>query len=233
MKISVIVPVYNESPTLGIVLDRLALLPMDKEVIVIDDGSSDGTAEVARSHASLPRVEQFGVNRGKGAAVRRGFEVASGQIVVIQDADLELAPEIITNLIPPIVSGEADAVYGSRFVNATPQVPAVRRAANRLITVLTNRLYGTLLTDAETAHKAMRKSMLDGFDLESDRFDIEIELTAKLARAGARFVEIASPYQPRTKHDGKKIGWRDGLAAISALLRYRRWQPSEARTSRR
>lgn len=225
MKISIVVPVYNEASTVGVVLDRLATLDFEKEVIVVDDGSGDDTFRVAKEHGSNPIVERFEENRGKGAAVRRGFEIACGDIVVIQDADLELAPEAIAHLLPLLMAGEADAVYGSRFLTPGAPVPLVRLTANRFITILVNAFYGTRLTDAETAHKAIRRSLLVGLDLESKRFEIEIELTAKLARSGARFAEVPSNYQPRTKGDGKKIGWRDGLVAISTILRYLTWTP--------
>jgi len=231
MKISIVVPVYNEAGTLGRVLDRLALLDLDSEIIVIDDGSNDGTASVAREHPTRPRVEQFEINRGKGAAVRRGVEVATGDIVVVQDADLELDPLNITALLPPLISEEADAVYGSRFVESAAGLPPVRVAANKLITRLTNLVYGIRLTDAETAHKAVLRSTLLGLDLSSDRVEIEIEITAKLARTGARFVEVPSVYEPRSKADGKKIGWKDGVSAVRTVFRYRSWQPNRSPAS--
>ena len=225
MKLSVIIPAFNESSTIGLVLDRLSLLQSDIEVIVIDDGSNDGTLSIVKDHLTRPRVERFEHNHGKGAAVRRGIEIATGDVIVIQDADLELDPANIASLVPPIEADEADAVYGSRFLTATPGVPVVRRLANGLITALINLFYGTHLTDAETAHKAVRRSALLGLDLMSSRFEIEVEVTAKLARSKARFVEVPSAYDPRTKNDGKKIGWKDGVIAIWTILRYLRWKP--------
>lgn len=223
MKISVVVPVFNEEATIGFVLDRLSALEAEKEVIVIDDGSTDSTATVVRGHVSNLVIDHLASNAGKGTAIRRGIELATGDILVIQDADLELSPDVIVQLAVPIINGEADAVYGSRFLAGGRGVPLARRLANWLLTSLTNLLYGTRLSDMETAHKAVRLDLVRSLALESERFEIEVELTAKLARSGARITEISSPYQPRTKDEGKKIRWTDGLLALRTLSSYRHW----------
>lgn len=220
-----VVPVFNEEATIGLVLDRLSMLDVDKEVIVIDDGSTDTTATVVRGHNSDLVIDHLPSNAGKGTAIRRGIQLATGDVLVIQDADLELSPDLISQLVAPIVAGEVDVVYGSRFLNGAEAVPLTRKVANRLLTSLTNLLYGTRLSDMETAHKAVNLNIVRSLPLESHRFEIEVELTAKLARSGARFAEISSPYRPRTKDEGKKIRWRDGLLALRAVWRYRRWIP--------
>ena len=228
MKISVIVPVFNEEATIGLVLDRLSALDVEKEVIVIDDGSTDATATVVRGHESDLIIEHIASNAGKGSAIRRGIELATGDILVIQDADLELSPDVIAQLAAPIASGDADAVYGSRFLSQSKDVPLSRRAANRFLTAITNILYGTKLSDMETAHKAIRLDVARSLVLESKRFEIEVELTAKLARSGARIEEISSPYRPRNRDEGKKIRWTDGVQALKTLFRYRYWTKPRA-----
>ena len=226
MKLSIVVPVFNEEATIGSVLDRLSLIDVDKEIIVVDDGSTDTSASVIRAHSSELRIEHLPNNSGKGSALRRGIELSEGDVLVVQDADLELSPDVIKALVAPIVDGRADAVYGSRFLEGAARVRISRRLANWLLTSITNRIYGTQLTDMETAHKAIRMSLIKGLQLESKRFEIEVELTAKLARSGARFQEISSPYRPRTKDEGKKIHWSDGFLALRTLWRYRGWRPS-------
>lgn len=228
--ISIVIPVHNEESTIGAVLDRVARLDVGhpKEVILVDDGSTDETANIIRSHDSTIRLEHLALNGGKGTAVRRGIALAQGTVIVIQDADLELSPDVIQHLVEPILAGKADAVYGSRFLVKSERVPMVRRLANRFLTGLTNLLYGTRLTDMETAHKAIRRELVQGLDLHAERFEFEAEVTAKLARSGARILEIASPYAPRTKHEGKKIRTRDGWLAIKTLFSYRRWAPQGA-----
>lgn len=202
-------------------LDHLRDLAFHREVIVIDDGSTDETGAIVRGHNSELIIEHIPENRGKGAAIRRGIELATGDIFVIQDADLEVSPHNIEELVRPILEDRADAVYGSRFLQATGRVPLSRRLANRFLTTLTNILWGLRLTDMETAHKAIRMDLLRSFDLTSERFEIEIELTSKLAGAGARFTEVPTPYDPRTKDEGKKITWRDGIEALRTIWRYR------------
>jgi dolichol-phosphate mannosyltransferase len=216
--VSIVIPVYNEESTIGPVLDVLAGLALAKEVIVVNDGSFDGTVEVLTSHASRPRVDHLERNSGKGAAIRRGMALATGDIVVVQDADLELSPSAILSLVDPIVRDEADAVYGSRFIREGHRVPWLRRVANRLLTGLTNLLHGTDLGDVGTAHKAIRRSTLEQVELTSSGFEIEFELTIKLHRVGARFVEVPSPYSPRTVAEGKKIRWTDGIREVRTIV---------------
>lgn len=223
MKLSIIVPVFNEQATIGSVLDQLGSLSFEKEIIIIDDGSTDESRTVIQGHTLELIAEHLPTNGGKGAAVRRGLELATGEIIVVQDADLELSPAIIEQLAMPIRAGDADAVFGSRFLAPSPNVPLARRIANHVLTAITNLLYRTRLSDMETAHKAVRKDVLDRLDLESERFEIEVEVTAKLARSGARIHEIPSPYRPRRRDEGKKIGWRDGVVALRTLVKYRRW----------
>lgn len=229
MKVSIVVPVYNEERTVGPVLDALERLDLDCEIIVVNDGSTDGTAAVlAGREGGRIRVESK-PNGGKGTALRRGFEVAIGDVVVVQDSDLELDPALIPDLVAPIERGEADVVYGSRFLLPVAGLSFERRAANWFLTTLTNTIYGVSLTDMETAHKAIRVELLRDIPLVATKFDIEVELTAKLARRGARFHEIASPYTPRGKDDGKKISFSDGLHAIQQILRWSRWPQPAAR----
>lgn len=230
--ISIVVPVYNEESTIGPVLDELAAVPLEKEIIVVDDASVDNTLAILHNHPTQPTVELLPANGGKGTAVRRGIELATGDIIVIQDADLELSPSRIEALVAPISSGSADAVFGSRFLDAPERVAWTRRGANALLTRLTNFVYGTELTDMETAHKAFRRSFVTGIPLIARRFEIEVELTAKLARSGARIIEIANPYQPRTRSEGKKIRWLDGLIALWTIIRHARWHPEEGVSGR-
>jgi glycosyltransferase involved in cell wall biosynthesis len=221
MKVSIIVAVYNEATTIGPVLDEVDRVPLDKEVIVVDDGSLDATPQILDDHPTPIRIVHLPTNSGKGAAIRRGIELSVGEIIVIQDADLELSPARIVHLVAPIEAGEADAVFGSRFLESGERVAWTRRGANQLLTGLTNRVHGLHLTDMETAHKAFRRDLVDVSRLRATRFEIEIELTVALARAGARILEIPNPYRPRTKLEGKKIRSRDGLIAIATILRLR------------
>lgn len=221
MKVSIIVPVYNEVQTIGPVLDEVDLVPLDKEVIVVDGGSIDGTSEILESHPTLIRIVNLPTNSGKGTAIREGIRLAAGEIVVIQDADLELSPARIFGLVSPIIAGDADAVFGSRFLEPSDGVKTSRRLANRFLTQLANVVHGLDLTDMETAHKAFLRSKIDLGQLRARRFEIEIELTVALARAGARIIEVPNPYRPRTKLEGKKIRFRDGLIAVWTVLRLR------------
>lgn len=224
--LTIIVPVYNEARTVGQVIDRLLQipLPIPREIIVVNDGSTDDTKLVL---AALPPVEgvlsivHARVNGGKGSAIRIGLSHARGSIIAIQDADLELDPVQLANLVQPILDGEAEVVYGSRFLAGRPAGPWVSLAANRLLTELTNVLFHGRLTDMETCYKVMRTSVARGLQLESNRFDIEPEITAKLLREGRRIVEKPVKFDPRNRASGKKIGWRDGCHAIAALIKYR------------
>jgi glycosyltransferase involved in cell wall biosynthesis len=223
--ISVIVPVYNEAATIGAVLERLLTidLPARREIIVVNDGSHDNTPAVLASMAqSSPlTIVHADRNRGKGHAVRLGLARSRGTIVAIQDADLELDPVQLSSLVSPILRGEAAVVYGSRFLLGPPAAPLLTLIANRALTALTNVLYGSSLTDMETCYKIMRGDVARSLTLTADRFEIEPEITVKLLAAGHRIVERPVTFTPRSRRAGKKIRWRDGVHAISVLLRHR------------
>lgn len=223
--LSVVVPVYNEGPTVGAVLQRLLAidLPVPREILVVNDGSTDNTREVLDGLAPRPdlRVIHAPRNAGKGSAVRLGFAHAKGTIVAIQDADLELDPAQLADLVRPILEGRTHVVYGSRFLAGRPPAPWLTVAANRFLTAVTNVLYGSRLTDMETCYKVMATDVARSLDLACNRFDIEPEITARLLRAGHAIVELPIRFEPRSRAQGKKIGWRDGLRAIQVLVKYR------------
>ena len=224
--LSILVPVYNEEATVGAVLERLLAidLPVAREILVVNDGSTDGTRRVLDalpSEEDRLRIVHAAANGGKGLAIRIGFEQARGTIVAIQDADLELDPAEIGVLVQPILAGEALVVYGSRFLHGNAGAPWLTVAANRFLTFLTNALYGSRLTDMETCYKVMRTDVARALRLEANRFDIEPEITAKLLRAGHRIVELPVRFEPRSRAQGKKIGWGDGLKAIQVLIKHR------------
>ncbi len=222
---SVIVPVFNEHATVAAVIDRLLTIdfPTDREIIVINDGSSDGTREVLRRLEGTPRLRIVHAeeNRGKGHAIRLGLDQARGDVIAIQDADLELDPAQLGSLVEPLLQGKADVVYGSRFLGRRPDAPWLTLVANRTLTSLTNILYGSSITDMETCYKIMRTTVARGLGLTADRFDIEPEITARLLKAGHRIVELPVTFTPRSRAAGKKIGWRDGIAAVRVLFRHR------------
>ncbi len=224
MKLSVIIPVYDEEETVGEVLARVLALDVDKEIIVVDDGSTDGTGEVlAQAAAENPEtvsVIKMEMNRGKGTAVRAGIAAAAGDVIAIQDADMEYAPEEILPLLEPIVRGETDVVYGSRFLGARGG-NILHYLGNRVLTFITNVLYGTKLTDMETCYKIVRADALKTLPLSANRFDIEPEITARLARAGYRILEMPVSYDGRSFAAGKKIKWADGFAALWTLVKLR------------
>src|SRR3954451_18076631 len=228
MKLSIIIPVYNEEQTIAEVLDRVwavDLGDLEREVVIANDGSSDGTRgaiDASRwAQDARVRVYNMPINLGKGAAVRVGLGLATGDIILIQDADLELDPKEYVRLLAPILDGRADIVYGSRFLAPVRGLSSRRRLANRFLTALTNALFGSRLTDMETAYKTFRRLVLDGVRLRCVGFDFEPEITAKLLRAGHRIVEVAIGYQPRREDEGKKIRWIDGVDAIYVLFKCR------------
>jgi glycosyltransferase involved in cell wall biosynthesis len=223
--ISIVVPVFNEARTVAEVIQRLIAidLPAPREILVVNDGSTDGTREVLDQIVERPEVRIIHAERnaGKGSAIRIGFARASGTIVAIQDADLELDPAQIADLVSPILQGRTQVVYGSRFLAGRPDAPFISILANEILTGVTNLLFGGRLTDMETCYKVMTREIAQSLELESNRFDIEPEITAKLLRAGHAILELPIRFEPRSRAQGKKIGWRDGVRAIQVLLKYR------------
>jgi glycosyltransferase involved in cell wall biosynthesis len=221
--VSVVMPAFNERDTIDEIVRRVMAVPLKLELIVIDDCSTDGTREKL---GDLQRELGFTLllqpgNGGKGAAVRAGFAKVRGEIVVIQDADLEYSPEEYPSLIELICSGRADVVYGSRFLGRHRVFLFTHYAGNRALTLLTNILYNTMLTDMETCFKVMRVEVIRSMQLRSNRFGIEPELTAKIFKRGYRVYEIPITYDGRGYSEGKKITWRDGVVAIWTLIKYR------------
>jgi dolichol-phosphate mannosyltransferase len=224
--ISIIVPVYNEVGTVAAVIDRLLTidLPAPREIVVVNDGSSDGTREALDRIPPRPGVLQIfhaAKNGGKGSAIRAGFAHARGTVFAIQDADLELDPSQLAMLVQPILDGRSQVVYGSRFMAGRPAAPWISIMANRALTAATNLLYGARITDMETCYKIMAADVARTLSLEANRFDIEPEITAKLLRKGHVILELPVTFEPRSRAQGKKIGWRDGVHAVQVLIRYR------------
>ena len=226
MKLSVVIPVYNEKNTILEVLYRVRNVNVPKETIVVDDFSTDGTREILQK---LPPSDDLKVilqpeNRGKGAALRTGFTAVSGDIVVIQDADLEYDPAEYPNLIQPILANKADVVFGSRFLAGPHRVLLFwHYVGNHFLTTLSNMLTDLNLTDMETCYKAFRADLLKKITLRENRFGFEPEFTAKVAKAGCRVYEVPISYSGRDYSEGKKIGWKDGIAAIYFILKYHFW----------
>ena len=221
--LSVVMPCYNERNTIEEIIRRVFAVPIRTELIVVDDGSTDGTRDIL---AELARELKFTLilqpqNAGKGAALRRGFQDVTGDLVVIQDADLEYSPEEFPELIELICEGRADVVYGSRFLGRHRVFMFTHYLGNRIVTLLTNVLYNTMLTDMETCYKVMRTEVLRSFTLESNGFGIEPEMTAKIFKRGYRVYEVPITYDGRGYDEGKKITWHDGIVALWVLLKYR------------
>jgi len=225
MKLSVVIPVYNEKDTVKALIERVLETKVDlKEVIIVDDASSDGTQEVLKSEINNPlcRVFYHERNSGKGAALRTGFAKVTGDVVVIQDADLEYDPREYPTLLQPILDGKADVVYGSRFLGAGPHrvVFFWHMVGNKLLTFFSNMMTNINLTDMETCYKMMKVEVVKQLSIEEDRFGVEPEMTAKIARGGWRIYEVGISYSGRTYQEGKKIGWRDGFRAVYAIIKY-------------
>lgn len=224
MKVSVIIPVYNEKSTIEELLRRVKAEEIASEIVVIDDGSSDGTRDILGNldQDSQLRVILHDRNRGKGAAVRTGFQNASGDVFLIQDADLEYDPRDYPSLIRPIQEGIADVVYGSRFLGGPRRtVMFWHMVANKLLTFMTNLLYNTILSDMETGYKVFKREIVDGMQIRANSFDFEPEFTAKILKKKVRVYEVPISFNPRDYAEGKKIGMRDAFQAVWTLLKYR------------
>ncbi|HWY57852.1 MAG TPA: glycosyltransferase family 2 protein [Terriglobales bacterium] len=233
MKLSVVIPVYNERPTLRSVVERVLALPLELEVLCVDDGSGDGSREILaelQTQYSQVRVFLQPKNLGKGAALRRGIQQSRGDFVVIQDADLEYDPADYPLLLEPLIQGKADVVYGSRFLGAAPHRVLYfwHSVGNRLLTLLSNCLTNINLSDMETCYKVFRREVIQSIPIEEDRFGFEPEITVKIAKRRLRIYEVGISYWGRTYEEGKKIGWKDGVRALWCLLKYSIKEPAVA-----
>ncbi|MDQ1333778.1 MAG: hypothetical protein QG552_728 [Thermodesulfobacteriota bacterium] len=225
MKLSIVIPCYNEKEHLPELISRVISSPVDeKEIILVDDCSTDGTTDLIRTRieTTVDRVIYHSKNMGKGAAIRSGLDCVTGDIVIIQDADLEYDPTEYPKLIAPIVEGRADVVFGSRFMGGDPHRVHLfwHYAGNRILTLLSNMFTNLNLTDMETCYKVFRTDVIKGLTIQQNRFGIEPEITAKVAKANCRIYEVGISYHGRSYGEGKKIGWKDGLKAVYVILRY-------------
>jgi glycosyltransferase involved in cell wall biosynthesis len=230
MKLSVVMPVFNERATLREVVARVLAVPLDIELICVDDGSRDGSREIlAELGERYPQVRILlqPKNMGKGAALRRGIQESKGDFVIIQDADLEYDPSEYTRLLGPLIQGQADVVYGSRFMGAAPHRVLYfwHSVGNRILTLLSNALTNMNMSDMETCYKVFRREILQTIPIEEDRFGFEPEITVKIAKRRLRVYEVGISYWGRTYEEGKKIGWKDGFRALWCLLKYTLKEP--------
>ena len=225
MKISIVIPCYNEKDTIERIVEAVRSAAIEsREIIVVDDCSQDGTKAVLEEKVSemVDRIIYHPVNRGKGACLRSGFAAATGEIILVQDADLEYSPDDYPVLLEPLLSGKADAVFGSRFMGGRPHRVLLfwHMAGNRFLTLLSNMFTNLNLTDMETGYKAFKASLIKSIQIEEDRFGVEPEIIAKLARADCRIYEVGISYNGRTYREGKNVNWKDGMRAIYAIVKY-------------
>ena len=221
-KLSVVIPVYNEKKSLLEIIQRVQLVPIEKEIILVDDFSTDGTRDLLHDLEKQEfKVLYHEKNKGKGAALRTGFQHATGEFVIVQDADLEYDPNDYLKLLQPILDGKADVVYGSRFSGYRRNMTSLHTLGNLFLTGITNLFYRTSITDMETCYKLFRRATIQGIRIECNRFNFEPEVTAKLLKRGLRIVEVPISYSGRSFSEGKKITWRDGFSAVWTLIKYR------------
>ena len=224
MKLSVVIPVYNEKKTLSELICRVEAVKLEKEIIIVDDASTDGTRDLLKKYEGQERFKVIyqSKNAGKGSALRAGFDKAEGEIIIVQDGDLEYDPKEYPLLIEPILDGRADVVYGSRFLGGTHRVFFFwHYVGNKVLTTLSNMCTNLCLTDMETGYKVFRRTVLDSFILKCNRFGFEPEFTSKVARHAFRIYEVPISYSGRGYEEGKKINWKDGVAALWFIFRFR------------